>query len=177
MVTKIFVFVISRKFREILISCFAKFSSSFAKFSRNTKSKFGRNFRDFAKFFDEIFVISRNINQFLLKFNKILIITPYLVDWICRLCLNTVLFASPVCPPPLSFSDCPLFFFLFFSFCLLFFFLSVTSSYFCPPFLFFFLLTLFLSFPVWSVSQCSLLFTLSSLSLHFSLISLIFVLS
>ena len=84
-VTKIFVFVISRKFREILISCFAKFSSSFAKFSRNTKSKFGRNFRDFAKFFDEIFVISRNINQFLLKFNKILIITPYLVDWICRL--------------------------------------------------------------------------------------------
>ena len=99
-VTKIFVFVISRKFREILISCFAKFSSSFAKFSRNTKSKFGRNFRDFAKFFDEIFVISRNINQFLLKFNKILIITPYLVDWICRLCLNTVLFASPVCPPP-----------------------------------------------------------------------------
>ena len=76
--------------------------------------------------------------------------------------------------PPLSFSDCPLFFFLFFSFCLLFFFLSVTSSYFCPPFLFFFLLTLFLSFPVWSVSQCSLLFTLSSLSLHFSLIWLIF---
>ena len=48
-VTKIFVFVISRKFRKILISCFAKFSSSFAKFSRNTKSKFGRNFRDFAK--------------------------------------------------------------------------------------------------------------------------------
>ena len=79
-VTKIFVFVISRKFREILISCFAKFSSSLAKFSRNTKSKL-----------DEISVISRNFltkfswfretsTNFLLKFNKILIITPYLVD-------------------------------------------------------------------------------------------------
>ena len=100
-VTKIFVFVISRKFREILISCFAKFSSSFAKFSRNTKSKFGRNFRDFAKIFDEIFVISRNINQFLLKFNKILIITPYLVDWICRLCAHV----PPPLPPPPSPSE------------------------------------------------------------------------
>ena len=70
-VTKILIFVISRKFCEILILCFAKFSSSFAKFSRNTKSKFVWNFHDFAKFFEEIFVILWNNNQFLLKFNKI----------------------------------------------------------------------------------------------------------
>ena len=33
-------------FAKLSISCFAKFSFSFAKFSRNTKLKFGRNFRE-----------------------------------------------------------------------------------------------------------------------------------
>ena len=46
---KIFVFVMSRKFREIFNFVFREIYLEFRKISRNTKSKFGGKFRIFAK--------------------------------------------------------------------------------------------------------------------------------
>ena len=42
-------------FAKLSISCFAKFSFSFAKYSQNTKLKFGRNFREIRRKFRETF--------------------------------------------------------------------------------------------------------------------------
>ena len=44
---------ISENFAKLSISCFAKFSFSFAKFSRNTKLKFVRNFLEIRRKFRE----------------------------------------------------------------------------------------------------------------------------
>ena len=85
MAAKIFVFVISRNFHEIINFVFREIFLEFREISQNTKSKFGRNFRNFANHEIKIWAIFCYIlcvkNEFSIKKNSKLIVHQILMSF------------------------------------------------------------------------------------------------